>query len=141
MGIRNIILGLSLTTVVFTGCSETRKDYLEPQTENTFLKNLGRASIVLSPIGFGTTVLVSEIRRDLQANGIGTDQSAKPAAPEVKRDTRSGEEYYVVERIEMPAAAEEVSAGETAAEVSVAVSQQSYFIMDGDKEYKLNAVR
>lgn len=149
MGKLTLAFALAAVTLV-TGCADnTRADYLEPETENTFLKNLGRASVVLSPLSMGARVLVAEISRDIEENGpLARRQKAAAGGKVLKKDA-AGEPYYFVERTAEPAPAPEAAEPAPAAEAegpapaapAMVASKQTYFIVDDGKEYPLNATR
>ena len=130
--------------VCLAGCaSQPRKDYLEPETENAFLKNLGRASMVLSPIGMCSRIIVAEIRKDLAENNVtwGNLTGNRGKEGKVLTDKKTGEEYYVVQRIDVDKQNAETP-NDGAEDGSAAVlAKSSYFIVDGDKEYDLGVAR
>ena len=141
MGKLTLAFGLAAVALM-TGCAgNTRSDYLEPETENAFLKNVGRASVVLSPLSMGARVLVAEISRDLAENGPGArrEKAAAGGGKTLKTDV-AGEPYYFVERPAEAAPASAVTAEEKSAPTMVA-SKQTYFIVDDGKEYPLNPAR
>jgi len=142
MGKSLVVFGLAVAVLVMGCSSKTRDNYLEPETQNAFWKNVGRASIVLSPIGFGTTVLVSEIRKDLEQNGPGARK--KEGVVQKQKDAQTGKEheYYVVERIDV--SGKRVTSLEPSvpdAERPMVASRNSYFIVDGEQELDLKATR
>ena len=149
MGKLTLAFALAAVTLV-TGCADnTRADYLEPETENAFLKNLGRASVVLSPLSMGARVLVAEISRDIEENGpLARRQKAAAGGKVLKKDD-AGEPYYFVERPAEPAPVAAAPEAAPAAEAegpapaapAMVASKQTYFIVDDGKEYPLNATR
>ncbi len=151
MGKLTLAFALAAVTLV-TGCADnTRADYLEPETENAFLKNLGRASVVLSPLSMGARVLVAEISRDIEENGpLARRQKAAAGGKVLKKDA-VGEPYYFVERPAEPAPVAEPAPAPAAVAVAtegpapdapaMVASKQTYFIVDDGKEYPLNATR
>ncbi|MBP5233409.1 MAG: hypothetical protein J6333_08380 [Planctomycetes bacterium] len=148
MGKLTLAFALAAMTLA-TGCANNaRADYLEPETENAFLKNLGRASVVLSPLSMGARVLVAEISRDIEENGPMARRQKAAAGGKILKKDDAGEPYYFVERPAEPAPASAENAATTVAEEekgpatpTMVASKQTYFIVDDGKEYPLNANR
>lgn len=64
---KNVMFAVVMAVLVLgaTGCHR-RADYLEPKTDNSVLKNVGRVITVLCPLGTAGNILVSEIIRDTE---------------------------------------------------------------------------
>lgn len=63
-----LVVILAVMILAASGCHR-RADYLDPKTDNAFLKNTGRAITVLFPLSMAGNILISELVRDTERCG------------------------------------------------------------------------
>ncbi len=66
---RSVLVAVLAVMILATLGCHRRADYLEPKTDNVFLKNAGRAVTVLFPLSMAGNILISELVRDTERCG------------------------------------------------------------------------
>ena len=66
---RSVLVAILAVMILAASGCHRRADYLDPKTDNAFLKNTGRAITVLFPLSMAGNILISELVRDTDRCG------------------------------------------------------------------------